>query len=524
VRDGAIEEWLSDDPSFARGLGFHDRDGKVPDLSKAGLAARRARMESRRSLLSAVDETHLSDDDRLDRAILLQHLDHDLFWLVDMDAPAKRPQFYEDLFAVNQYLDVPYAPIEERARAIVQHQEAALAAVAQIRDNVALPLSKPLAIVAARNAAGAAKYMREDVVKALKGVGDTAFQERFATANEALARQADTLAAWLKDEVAPHGDDSHVLGPERYQKLLRSQESLTTPLAEFKRMGEEDLARNEVAYQALVKKVKPLRIKAKDLLAVAGKQVQDARRFLVDHAIVTLPSADTATVRETPSYMRWNAASLFQSGPFETARSSFYQITLPDPTWPRKEQEEYVPFQGVLLSTTVHEVYPGHFVQGRYIERAPTKVQKMIWSYSFGEGWAHYTEQMMIGEEGFGKEDPQNRLGQLTDALLRDCRFLASIGIHTEGMSVDDATKLFVDRCHQDRPQAREQAVRGTFDPGYFAYTLGKLQILALREEAKRALGDKFSLRMFHDALLSHGTAPVALIRQRVLRDLGIGG
>jgi uncharacterized protein (DUF885 family) len=226
-------------------------------------------------------------------------------------------------------------------------------------------------------------------------------------------------------------------------------------------------------------------------------------------------------VKETPPFQRWTTASLDWPGVFEDRPlPSFYYITLPDPSWPKKEQEEYVPTRGLLLSTTVHEVYPGHFVQGRWLLRAPTRAQKMLGSYSFTEGWAHYTEQMMI-EEGLGADDPESRLGQVTDALLRDCRVVVSLGLHTKKMTLAQAEKRFVTDCHQDKASARKEAARGTFDAGYFAYTLGKLQILALREEAKKRLGGRFSLQRFHDALLSHGAPPVALIHDRVLREIG---
>jgi uncharacterized protein (DUF885 family) len=247
--------------------------------------------------------------------------------------------------------------------------------------------------------------------------------------------------------------------------------------------------------------------------------MKDARDFVVAHRIVSLATNDAPVVRETPPYERWNSASLDMSGPFETARSAFYQLTTPDRTMPAKERQAYLGTLGDLLGTTIHEVYPGHFVQGLWMERAPTRVQKASGSYSFIEGWAHYAEQMMI-DEGFGADDPADKLAMLHGALLRNCRFAASVGIHTKGMTVEQAEKRFMNDCHQDAATAHEQAVRGTFDPGYFAYTLGKLQILALREEARKALGDRFSLQRFHDALLSHGAPPVALVHDRVLRDL----
>ncbi len=257
-----------------------------------------------------------------------------------------------------------------------------------------------------------------------------------------------------------------------------------------------------------------------EYFAKATAMMQNARKFVVERAIVTLQSRDEATVRETPPYKRWNAASIEMSGPFEQIRSAFYYLTIPDNSWPPKKRDGYLGTLGDLLGTTIHEVYPGHFVQGRWQEHAPTRVQMAVDNYAFVEGWAHYAEQMMI-DQGFGKDDPSNELAMLHGALLRNCRFSASVAIHTRGATVEQAAKRFVEDCHQDDATAREQAVRGTFDPGYFAYTLGKLQILALRDEAKAKLGAKFSLQRFHDALLSHGAPPIALVHDRVLRELG---
>jgi len=249
--------------------------------------------------------------------------------------------------------------------------------------------------------------------------------------------------------------------------------------------------------------------------------MDSSREFILKKDLVTLPTSDKAVIKETPPFMRWNSAFLNPPGPFEkNATTAFYYITMPDPTWSKKDQEGYIMQKGILLSTTVHEVYPGHFLQGQWERRAPTTVQATFGSYSFIEGWAHYIEQMMI-EEGFGAEDTQNHLGQLSDALLRNCRYVVSLGIHTEGMTLDQAAKRFQTDCFQDKATAREQAARGTFDPGYFAYTLGKIQILELREEVKKKLGDRFSLKKFHDALLSHGSPALPLIRDRVLMQLG---
>lgn len=520
VRDRVLDQLLADEPSVARDLGLHEEyDGKVAPVSQEAIAARISRLRQSGLDLAAIDGSSLDPDEALDLAELKAWVATNLFWLVDMDAPHKRPQSYESLFSVNVYVDREYAPLDERARRLLAQEQAALVEVTHVRENLTPPLSKVMAEVAARNAAGFATYLRGDVAKKMGRLGDDPWRKRFAADNEALAAEADRLAVWLRVEAA-RGDQSHVLGPGRYAKLLRVQEGLTVPLDEFARMNEDNLAANAKAYEALAAKVKAKPLREAELFSTATRMVKDARAFVVDRGIVDLAADDEAMVRETPPYQRWNSASIEMSGPFDTAPSAFFQLTIPDRSWPAKARQDYLGSVGDLLETTIHEVYPGHFVQGRWAARAPTRVQKAYASYSFVEGWAHYTEEMLV-DEGFGKEDPANELAVLHGALLRNCRFAASVAIHAQGMTVEQVEKRFVSDCHQDPATAREQAARGTFDPGYFAYTLGKLQILALREEAKRNLGDRFSIRRFHDAILAHGAPPLALIHDRVLSDTG---
>ncbi|MEO7331790.1 MAG: DUF885 domain-containing protein [Minicystis sp.] len=519
LRDRVLDQWLRDDPAQARELGLHDFDGKVGDYSAAAITARIARLKHDRAELAAVNKASLSPDDALDLAMLLREADLALFRFDDLAEWQRRPQFYKDMFEIDAYLIRDYAPLEERLKKLLEHEKAALGQVSHIQANLKSPMSKAVVATVIKSYKGYAEYLRGDVVTLTKGVGDAAFQDDLRKTGEALAQKALEVATYLEGEVKK-GDDSHVLGKARFEKLLDVQEGLKTPLAELEAMGEQNLQENKKAYEALAKKTKLTRPKQEALFDEATRIMNASRAFLIEKKLVTIPTEDKAVAKETPPFMRWNSAFLNPPGAFETrAKTAFYYITLPDPTWTKKEQIEYVMPLGILLSTTVHEAYPGHFLQNQWIQRAPSRAQKMLGSYSFIEGWAHYAEQMIV-DEGFGAEDPQNRLGQLSDALLRNCRFVVSIGVHTKGLSLAKAEQRFVSDCKQDKATAREQAARATFDPGYFAYTLGKMQILALREEAKKALGAKFSLQRFHDALLSHGSPPVALIHDRVLRDL----
>jgi uncharacterized protein (DUF885 family) len=515
--DALLDRYLALTPSWGRYVGLHEYDGKVADYSPAGIAKHVSVLKEAKAKLATFDAGELDDDDALDHAILTNKTNYDLFDLTQRRRHEQDPRYYTELFDVSSYINFDYAPLDQRAKALLKHEEAALAQTKHVLDNLDPVLSRPGVETAIKSYEGYAKYLRTDVKKVVSTAGEVAFRNRFLKVNEQLAKRADAIADGLRKRFLPKSDlKQHVLGVSRYKRFVRFQEGMSSlDLAAFKEQAEADLRRNKRAYLALSKKVKVTRPDRTRLLKAATDLMDKSRKFVVDKGLVTIPSDDRCVVKESPPFMRWNAAFLNMPGPYDKAKQAYYYITMPDPALPKAEQEAYIFPWGVLMATTVHEVYPGHFLHGLWQRKAPTRTQKMVDSYSFTEGWAHYVEQMMV-EEGFGKDNPQNRLGQLSDALLRNCRFVVSIGIHTEGMTLEQAAKRFREDCFQDKATAREQAVRGTFDPGYFAYTVGKLQILELREELKKELGAKFELRKFHDALLGYGAPPVALIRDRV--------
>jgi hypothetical protein len=516
-----LNELCEKSPDFARGLGLHERDGQIADYSRQGIAARIAWLhEARKRLDAEPSPTPGSFDASLDKSLMRLEIDQELFHIEELDEWEKRPSYYGELFTVDGYLNRDYAPLEARVGKMVEHLEKAKAQVPNVLANLKGPMSRPVVETAVKIYRGYAEYLEGDALTLVAPLRDRSLAARAEGLCHELARAAKEIADHLEKDELPRSDASHVLGAERFAKLLRVQEALDMPVDELLRMGEEDLALNKAAYERLAATVKETRPPAKELLSDATKLTKGALAFIVDQKLVSIPEPDRIEVRETPPFMRYNSAFLDGPGPFDKpGLPAFYYVTPPDPKWSPKEQEDYVMPFGTLLSTSVHEVYPGHYLQGMWIRRAPTFVQKAISSYSFVEGWAHYGEQLMI-ERGFGKDDPQNRLGQLADALLRDCRVVVSIGIHTRGMTLEAAQQRFERDCKQDPATAREQAVRGTFDPGYFAYTLGKMQIVSLRKEAAEQLGGSFDLRDFHDALLAHGSPPVPMIRARVLADL----
>jgi uncharacterized protein (DUF885 family) len=520
LRRQLLDDWLALEPQMARQAGLHEYDSRIADYSPDGLAKRIAFLKASAATLEGYDARTLPSGEALDLAILKSRIGLALNELVDRERHRTEPTFYGELFEVSGYIDFDYAPLDERFARLVAHEEAALSQTQHVLAAMKPVLSRPVVETAIKIYRGHASYLRGDLASLLAGKGDDALRKRFAAANEKLAAAAERIADRLDEEWLPKADDdSHVLGPEGFAKFVQAQEGRAISLADFEAMAEKDLARNKAAYEKLAKTVEVTRPAADELLDTATALMNESRQFVVDHGLITIPSEDRCQVKETPPFMRWNAAFLNMAGPFDQAKDAYYYITLPDPSWPEAEQEGYIFPHGVLSSTTIHEVYPGHFLHGLWIRKAPTRVQKIFDSYSFVEGWAHYVEEMMI-EEGWAAEDPQRHLGQLSDALLRNCRFVASLAIHAKGQSLDQVAERFEKDCFQDKATAREQAVRGTFDPGYFAYTLGKLQIMGLREDLKKELGDDFDLRKFHDAMMGFGAPPVALIADRVAEEV----
>jgi uncharacterized protein (DUF885 family) len=252
----------------------------------------------------------------------------------------------------------------------------------------------------------------------------------------------------------------------------------------------------------------------------ARQQLSETRAFVVEQDLVSIPGTEEALVAESPPYARSNFAYINIPGPFEKNQPSVYYISPPDPNWTEEIQQAYIPGESDLLFTSVHEVWPGHFLNFLHANRAEWEFGRVFVTYAFGEGWAHYTEEMML-EAGLRDASPETRIGQISNALLRDARFLSSIGMHTGSMTVEDSEKLFMEEAYQDEGTARQQAARGTYDPAYLNYTLGKLMIRQLREDWTKTRGGREAWREFHDTFLSFGGPPIPLVRAQMMSPDG---
>jgi uncharacterized protein (DUF885 family) len=342
---------------------------------------------------------------------------------------------------------------------------------------------------------------------------------------------------FLKDELLGRSQGDYRLGAEHLRLQLLYEDMLDIPLDRLLQIGTADLRANQQQFQRTAAKIDaqrtPTEVLAEmtrnhptpdKLLEEVRNGLEDLRRFITTREILTLPSPVLPLVRETPPYKRTGSwASINAPGPLEsTATETYYFVTLPDPSWPERRVEEHLQSfsRPALVNLSIHEAYPGHYTQSLWMQRAPSKVRQLLECDSNVEGWAHYAEQMLL-DEGYGNGDPQLRLAQLHDALLRNARAIVAIELHTGRMTYEEAIEFFVREGYQTRTAATLEVQRGTRGPGYLLYTFGKLAILKLREDYRKLRGDKFSLDEFHDEFLKQGAPPIKLIRRVMLGDDG---
>jgi hypothetical protein len=522
-----IEGYFRQNPSFAISQGRHEYDGQLPDWSATGLANRAAFLRSAIAAAQAFGEGSLSEEQRFEKDYLLARARGDLFWLDTADDPHRNPAYYVGTLDPSVYVTRPYASPEVRLRAYIAYLKSVPKAAAQIRANLKTPL--PLSFINYGKAGfgGFAEYYPKDGKAAFASVTDRALQGELDRASAAATRAMSGLAGWLEAQ-RPHATEDFALGAAKFAQMLRDTEMVDLPLPELEAIGRADLVRNQQALLAACADYAPdattpdcmekMNVKKAPGGAVQGARAQLAglKAFIREKDIVTIPGTEEAKVEEAPPYNRQNFAYIDIPGPYETGLPSVYYIAPPDPSWSAEVQAGFVPGEADLLFTSVHEVWPGHFLNFLHSNRSPFTFGKVFVGYAYAEGWAHYTEEMMW-DAGLGNGSPEVHIGQLSNALLRDCRFLSAIGMHTGTMTMEQSRKMFRDQCYQDEGNARQQAARGTYDPAYLNYTMGKLMIRKLRQDWTASRGGREAWKQFHDKFLSYGGPPIPLVRAQMM-------
>jgi uncharacterized protein (DUF885 family) len=528
--DDFMTPYLAFRPGFAIDLGLHDHDGKVGDRSRDAISVEIARLHRARDTFAAFNDAQLSARARVERQIVMTEISKELFELEIRRRPFRDPFYYLFKFSLNAYIARDYAPAAKRAAAMLHACEAAPAYYEQAATNLERNLPRAWLQTAIMMGGGTVQFLTTDAKRAFSTLPDTELRGKLDTCLDSLAKHIAAFLDALKSRI-PEATDEFRLGADNLIAMLAQVEGLSTDIATLERIARADLARNRAALVAAAAEIDPKRDVAvvvaevsadkpatDQVIAEATAQLTRLQQFLRDHPIVSLPRADVVEVRESPTFMRGNFAAFSGIGPFESSPlPSYYYIAPPDPAWPAEQQRAYVMSKADLLFTSVHEVYPGHFVQGMHERASGSRMLQTFETYLASEGWAHYVEEMMW-EQGLGDRDPRAHIGQLKNALLRDVRFLVALGYHAGAMTVDEATKLFVEQAFADPKTATQQALRGTVDPMFLGYTLGKLAIMELRADWQRA-HPRGTLREFHDEFLSYGEAPIAVTRKAMLGD-----
>lgn len=546
LADEYLEGYLAWRPATGTALGYHQYDGKVTDVSKASLEKEFARLKDYDSQLNTLDTAALSTKAFYDYRILRSAIKLEMFSYEDIGAYSKNPMTYAGAVDVSIYVKRNFAPLDERVKSIIAIEKQAAKIFANAKLNLNDTLAKPYVETAIAIARGSASFLGGDLKVALKDVKNDTLMKTFNKVNSEAIAQINSFADYLQKEKLPKATNKYAIGKANYQKMLLYNEGITMTPDEILAMGLKELKKEQDVFNAAAKIInpnkKPVEVyddlqkehpTAANLLPEARKHLESIRQFLVDKGITTMPSEVRVKCEETPQYAReTSTASMDTPGPFETrATEAYYYITPVDPKWTAKQQEDWLSQFNYYTTdmVTIHEAYPGHYTQFLHLNASgASKIEKIFGSYAFIEGWAHYCEKMLV-DEGYGNTgDPvkaaKYRIAQSGEALLRLCRLCVSIKTHTQGISVDEGTKFFMDNWYQGDKPSRQEALRGTFDPGYLFYTIGKLELLKLREDYKKQEGANFSLKKFHDMVLDNGMPQVRMLREKMLTDKSTWG
>ena len=524
-------------PTVGSRIGRHEYDGQLPDLSPSQNKRREEELRRGLSELHAVGINGLNETGRLSYRIMELFLRRELFIFNDLKPLENNPMRHTGYLNVSGYIRRDYAPLEDRIRSATSAMKQAPDFLEVLDQALSNRISSHVVDMSVESYSGMARFYRVDLADAATGVTDPEIVAKFNQARETAAVALDSFVERLKSRGAS-GPDGFAIGAELYSGMLATGEGLDAPLSRIAAIGQANLEDNLARIKELAQSIAPGRSvseiveeigrnhpQAQQLIPETRGMLEDIRQSLIDFDVITVPSEDRCQVIETPTYMRYAFAAMDSAGALETrATESFYYVTPVEDDWTDKQAEEWLSNfnYDTLKIISVHEVYPGHFVHhlhNRYGRELPL-VNRVATAYSFTEGWAHYTEQMIL-ETGYGEGQPKLLLTQLLEALVRNCRYMCSLRMHTEGMTLDEATKFFMENAYMAELPARREALRGTFDPGYLNYTLGKLMILKLREDYQREQGGAYNLKEFHDRLLSFGGPALPLLRPALLMSPG---
>ena len=534
--EGFFDQYFKLYPTQATSTGFHQYDSDLEDYSRTGIDHQIAFAKEYLHRLETIDSSGLALEERQDYQLVANNLKSTLLELEQIRGWEKNPDRYSSGLTQSAFVIMArkFAPPEKRLRSLIEREKAMPGVLVAARENLKNP-PRIYTEVAIEQLPGIVGFFQKDVPEAFHEVEDQHLLADFRTSNMAVITALEDYEKFLKETLLPRSTGDFRIGAENYRKKLLYDEMVDIPEDRLLQIGYNDLRHNQQWFKKVAGQLDPKKTPDQirtelledhpapdQLLDAFREDLAGIRQYIVDKNIVTIPSRVPPIVQETPPFARaLTFASMDTPGPYETvAKEAFFNVTVPEHDWPKARTESFMGQfnRATMIAVAVHEVYPGHYVQFLWVPSAPSKVRKLIGCGSNAEGWAHYSEQMML-DEGYGNGDPKLRLGQLLDALLRDARYIVGISMHTGKMTFEEAVQFFQTEGYQPQSVAEVEARRGTSDPTYLVYTLGKLEILKLREDYRQKMGDRFSLQQFHDTFLRQGFPPVRIVRQTMLGD-----
>ncbi len=527
-------------PTMGTQAGFHQYDTQLENYSAAGIARQTAALHETFKNIEAIPADGLDRSVADDREILLNSLRSQLLSLETIRMWEKNPDTYQSgvTGSIFTLMERPYASADTRLRAVVERERLIPAIFAEARKNLKNP-PKIYTEIALDQNDGLVSFFQTDVPSAFADAKDAKTKAEFVETNAAVITALKSYGEWMRSDLLPRSNGSFAFGADTYRKKLQYDEMVDTPLDKLLAINSANMKQNQADFARIGKELDPSKTPQEVLAQLARihpapDKLLDTFRdsfsaeiaFLQQHHIITLPRDVRPVLEETPPFERATTqASMDPPGPFErNSTKAYFNVTLPDKSWDAAKTEDYMAAfnVGTIVSTSVHEAYPGHYTQFLWQERFPSKVRKLVNAATQVEGWAHYCEQMML-DEGFvppgADERTQKliRLGQLQDALLRNARFTVGIKMHTEGWTPAQAEDYFVKEGYQSAAVARVETRRGSADATYLYYTLGKLEILKLRADVRAKQGAAFNLQRFHDDLMLQGPVPLRVVRRSML-------
>ncbi len=537
IGDDYIAYLFKTEPPRATSAGVHTYDNELGDYSAQSVAEDIKSKKEYLDRLKSVDFQALSVNSKIDWNLLVGDISSSLldnevrqFWKMD-------PDLYSSVATrgVFSLIQRDFAPLESRLKCVIEREKRIPSVLQDGKKNLDPAVVPPIYNdIALEQLPGMIEFFEKTLPGTFDRVKDEALLREFGDNNAKVVAALKDYQAFVKTALKDKSKGTFVLGEDHFVKKLKCDELIEEQLDDILAKGEKELKRLQGEFRRVAKELDP-KVDAvtafesissdhptgDKLLDATRGVLEDIRKYCVEKPICTIPSEERARIDETPSFNRaLSFASMDTPGPFEKkAREAFYYVTLPEKNWDAKRIEEHLRSYsyGDLINTSVHEAYPGHYVQFLWVNSAPTTVRKLFGCMSNDEGWAHYCEQMML-DEGYRDGDSKLRLVQIHDALLRNCRYIVGIKMHTRGMTVDEGIKFFMDEGFQEKSNAERETKRGTADPTYLVYTYGKLQILALRKEVEAKDGKNYSIRAFHDDFLKEGYPPVSLVRAKMLQ------